>query len=59
MTAEPSVAAIRSTVALRKFPAATLHLHCGSQLRSRKLVDQLKEFESTEDMGGVNAGITS
>lgn len=53
LTAELAVAALRSTVALSEPTGTTLHLHRGSQVRSRKFVEQLRVFGITGSMGRV------
>lgn len=55
MTAELAVAALRNAVALREPAGTTLHSDRGSQFRSRKFVEQLREFEITGSMGRVGA----
>ena len=55
MTADLAVAALRNAVALRGPVGTTLHSDRGSQFRSRKFVEQLKEFGMTGSMGRVGA----
>ena len=55
MTADLAVAALRNAAALREPIGTTLHSDRGSQFRSRKFVEQLKEFGITGSMGRVGA----
>jgi putative transposase len=55
ITAQLAVAALRNAVALREPTNTTLHSDRGSQFRSRKFVEQLKEFGIIESMGRVGA----
>ena len=55
MTAELAVAALRNAVALRYPIGTTLHSDRGSQFRSRKFVELLKECGITGSMGRVGA----
>jgi putative transposase len=55
MTAELAVAALRNAVALRNPIGTTLHSDRGSQFRSRKFVELLKECGITGSMGRVGA----
>ena len=55
MTAELAVAALRNAVALRNPVGTTLHSDRGSQFRSRKFVELLKECGITGSMGRVGA----
>ncbi|MFJ2371183.1 IS3 family transposase [Microbacterium sp. NPDC087665] len=55
MTAELAVAALRNAVALRDPVGTTLHSDRGSQFRSRKFVELLREVGITGSMGRVGA----
>ncbi|GEC76774.1 hypothetical protein GCM10010213_30010 [Microbacterium maritypicum] len=55
MTAELAVAALRNAVALREPTGTTLHSDRGSQFRSRKFVELLRQSGITESMGRVGA----
>lgn len=55
MTADLAVAALRNAVALRNPEGTTLHLDHGSQCRSRKFVELLRETGITGSMGRVGA----
>lgn len=55
MSAELPVAALRNAAALREPAGTTLHSVRGLQFRSRKFVEQLKEFRMTGSMGRVGA----
>jgi transposase InsO family protein len=55
MTAELAAAALRNAVALRNPSGTTLHSDRGSQFRSRKFVELLKECGITGSMGRVGA----
>jgi putative transposase len=55
MTADLAVAALRSAVALRAPVGTTLHSDRGSQFRSRKFVELLRETGITGSMGRVGA----
>ena len=55
MTAELAVAALRNAVSLRNPEGTTLHSDRGSQFRSRKFVELLRETDITGSMGRVGA----
>ena len=55
MTAELSVAALRNAVAFRNPHGTTLHSDHGSQFRSRKFVELLRETGINGSMGRVGA----
>ena len=55
MTAELAAAALRNAIALRNPIGTTLHSDRGSQFRSRKFVELLKECGITGSMGRVGA----
>ncbi|WP_429462712.1 IS3 family transposase [Microbacterium sp. ZKA21] len=55
MTAELAVAALRNAVALRDPVGTTLHSDRGSQFRSRKFVELLRQSGITGSMGRVGA----
>lgn len=55
MTAELAVAALRNAAALRDPVGTTLHSDRGSQFRSRKFVETLREIGITGSMGRVGA----
>ncbi|MCK8476400.1 IS3 family transposase [Microbacterium aurugineum] len=55
MTAELAVAALRNAVALREPTGTTLHSDRGSQFRSRKFVELLRQSGITGSMGRVGA----
>ncbi|WP_253386626.1 IS3 family transposase [Microbacterium foliorum] len=55
MTAELAVAALRNAVALREPVGTTLHSDRGSQFRSRKFVELLRQSGITGSMGRVGA----
>ncbi|AXL13788.1 IS3 family transposase [Microbacterium foliorum] len=55
MTAELAVAALRNAVALREPLGTTLHSDRGSQFRSRKFVELLRQSGITGSMGRVGA----
>jgi len=55
MTAELAVAALRNAVSLRNPEGTTLHSDRGSQFRSRKFVELLRETGITGSMGRVGA----
>ena len=55
MTAELAVAAVRNAVALRNVDGTILHSDRGSQFRSRKFVELLRQEGITGSMGRVGA----
>ena len=55
MTADLAVAALRNAVSLRNPAGTTLHSDRGSQFRSRKFVELLRETGITGSMGRVGA----
>jgi putative transposase len=55
MTAELAVAAVRNAVALRDVDGTVLHSDRGSQFRSRKFVELLRQEGITGSMGRVGA----
>lgn len=55
MTADLAVAALRNAVALRATTETTLHSDRGSQFRSRKFVELLRQEGITGSMGRVGA----
>ncbi|MGP6172523.1 IS3 family transposase [Microbacterium sp. A196] len=55
MTAELAVSALRNAVALREPVGTTLHSDRGSQFRSRKFVELVRETGITGSMGRVGA----
>ena len=55
MTAELAVAALRNAVALRNTVGTTLHSDRGSQFRSRKFVELLRQTGITGSMGRIGA----
>jgi Transposase and inactivated derivatives len=55
MTAELAVAAVRNAVALRDVDGTILHSDRGSQFRSRKFVELLRQEDITGSMGRVGA----
>ncbi|MCE0510385.1 IS3 family transposase [Microbacterium sp. KKR3/1] len=55
MTADLAVAALRNAIALRDPVGTTLHSDRGSQFRSRKFVELLRETGITGSMGRVGA----
>ncbi|WP_270410650.1 IS3 family transposase, partial [Microbacterium maritypicum] len=55
MTADLAVAALRNAVALREPLGTTLHSDRGSQFRSRKFIEMLRQSGITGSMGRVGA----